>query len=53
MGLDSFLLNAARARFAQDADMHLVDFAELTLREQIQVSRDTDVLVGMHGAGLT
>lgn len=53
MGLDSFLLDAARARFAGDADIHLVDFAALTLQEQIQVSRDTDVLVGMHGAGLT
>lgn len=53
MGLDSFLLDAARARFAEDADVRLVDFAELTLREQIQVSRDSDVLVGMHGAGLT
>lgn len=53
MGLDTFLLDAARARFAGEADIHLIDFAELTLREQIQVSRDTDVLVGMHGAGLT
>ncbi|KAK7709315.1 hypothetical protein SLS64_006227 [Diaporthe eres] len=53
MGLDSFLLGAARARFAEEADVRLVDFAELTLREQIQVSRDSDVLVGMHGAGLT
>lgn len=53
MGLDSFLLSAARARFAEEADVRLVDFAELTLREQIQVSRDSDVLVGMHGAGLT
>lgn len=53
MGLDSFLLDAARSRFAGDADINLVDFAALTLREQIQVSRDTDVLVGMHGAGLT
>lgn len=53
MGLDSFLLGAARTRFAEEADIRLVDFAELTLREQIQVSRDSDVLVGMHGAGLT
>lgn len=53
MGLDGFLLEAARARFAGEADVRLVDFAALTLREQIQVSRDSDVLVGMHGAGLT
>ncbi|KAL1847868.1 hypothetical protein Daus18300_013783 [Diaporthe australafricana] len=53
MGLDTFLLDAARARFAGEADVHLVDFAALTLREQVQVSRDSDVLVGMHGAGLT
>ncbi|KAL2279305.1 hypothetical protein FJTKL_13512 [Diaporthe vaccinii] len=53
MGLDSFLLGTARARFAEEANLHPVDFAELTLREQIQVSRDSDVLVGMHGAGLT
>ncbi|KAI3390435.1 hypothetical protein diail_9657 [Diaporthe ilicicola] len=30
-----------------------VDFAVLPFREQIQLSRDSDVLVGMHGAGLT
>lgn len=53
MGLESFLLEAAQARFADEADIRLVDFATLTLREQIQVSRDSDVLVGMHGAGLT
>lgn len=53
MGLDTFLLEAARARFAEEADVRLVDFAELTLREQIEMSRDSDVLVGMHGAGLT
>jgi EGF domain-specific O-GlcNAc transferase len=31
----------------------LTDFAALELREQIAVIRDTDVLVGVHGAGLT
>lgn len=53
MGLDSFLFDTARSRFMAEADVRLVDFAVLTLQEQIQVSRDSDVLVGMHGAGLT
>lgn len=53
MGLDSHLLEALQAKFSQVADVHLVDFAGMSFREQIEAARDTDVLVGMHGAGLT
>jgi hypothetical protein len=35
MGLDSFLLDTARAQFAGIADIYLVDFTALILREQI------------------
>jgi protein O-GlcNAc transferase len=30
-----------------------IDFASISFKEQIQIVRDTDVLVGVHGAGLT
>lgn len=53
VGLDSHLLEAMKTRFSQVADFQLVDFAGLPFREQIEIARDTDVLVGMHGAGLT
>lgn len=53
MGLDSHLFAALQAKFSQVADVHLVDFAGMSFREQIEAARDTDVLVGMHGAGLT
>jgi len=33
--------------------IRLIDTASLTIREQISIMRDTDYLVGIHGAGLT
>ncbi|KAI9166287.1 glycosyltransferase family 61 protein [Paramyrothecium foliicola] len=30
-----------------------VDFAAITLKEQLQIVQDTDILVGVHGAGIT
>lgn len=33
--------------------IRLVDFATLSFADQIRVARATDVLVGVHGAGLT
>lgn len=53
MGLDAHLLGALRDRFSRAADVRLVDFAGVPFREQVAAARDTDVLVGMHGAGLT
>lgn len=53
MGLDTHLLSAMNKRFSSVADIRLVDFAAVPFREQIVLARDTDVLVGMHGAGLT
>lgn len=35
------------------ATIDLVDFGNMTLKEQLQTARQTDVLVGAHGAGLT
>ncbi|KAH7012028.1 uncharacterized protein B0I36DRAFT_299979 [Microdochium trichocladiopsis] len=37
------------------ANVHIraVDFATLSFREQIALARETDILVGVHGAGLT
>lgn len=53
MGLDSFLLDEMKSKFGHLADINLIDFAEYPFHEQIAIARDTDVLVGMHGAGLT
>lgn len=53
IGLEGHLLDAAKARFSHVADFHLVDFEGKPLQEQIEIARDTDVLVGMHGAGFT
>jgi hypothetical protein len=36
-----------------DHTIHLVDFATLSLREQIVLVQSTDVLIGHHGAGMT
>jgi hypothetical protein len=36
-----------------DVDMQLVDLAAISFKEQLQVMRNTDILVGVHGAGLT
>lgn len=34
-------------------DLNVVDFAELTWDEQIELMTRTDILIGFHGAGLT
>lgn len=46
------LLEAAKAKIPH-VDLQSVDFAGLTFCEQVQIIRNTDVLVGVHGAGLT
>jgi len=43
---------ALNNRYAH-AEIRLVDFATLPLTEQIKTVRDSDVLAGVHGAGLT
>ncbi|KAK8035816.1 hypothetical protein PG991_001889 [Apiospora marii] len=53
LGLDTWLAAALRARYAGLADIGLVDFEGMPFRAQVAAARDTDVLVGMHGAGLT
>jgi len=44
--------DAVQAKFP-DVLVQIVDFAELALAEQIKVAHSTDILVGVHGAGLT
>ena len=46
------LLEAARAAIPH-VDIRSVDFAAMPFCEQVQLIRDTDVLAGVHGAGLT
>jgi len=36
-----------------DVDVQAVDYAKLSWPEQLAIDVDTDILVGMHGAGLT
>lgn len=36
-----------------DSDVRLVDFADMTVPEQIRLAQSTDVLVGHHGAAMT
>ncbi|KAI6352760.1 hypothetical protein MCOR25_009303 [Pyricularia grisea] len=53
LGLDTHLSAAVKAKFGNVADLHMVDFEGMPFRDQIKVARDSDVIVGMHGAGLT
>ncbi|KAK5689534.1 hypothetical protein LTR97_012874 [Elasticomyces elasticus] len=46
------LFTALQARFP-DVTMRLVDFSKLSFRQQLQIARSSDILVGVHGAGLT
>lgn len=46
------LIAAVRARFPL-VEVHTVDFGTLSFAEQLAVAQSTDVLVGIHGAGLT
>lgn len=45
-------LDALRARFPR-VRVQSVDFGALSFPEQIRIAQDTDILVGVHGAGLT
>ena len=46
------LLEALQAEFPA-AIIQSVDFAELSIRDQVQMASRTDILIGVHGAGLT
>ncbi len=46
------LLDAVRSRFPE-VEVQAVDLAALPFDEQLRVARETDLLVGVHGAGLT
>ncbi|KAI7774710.1 hypothetical protein LA080_007980 [Diaporthe eres] len=45
IGLEEHLFEAARVKFAHVADIRLVDFEGKPFREQIEIPRDTDVLL--------
>ncbi|KAF6804492.1 DUF563 domain-containing protein [Colletotrichum sojae] len=48
------LLEAARKEFPlPDFNIQSIDFAAISFPEQLQVAQETDILVGVHGAGLT
>ncbi|CAK7236422.1 hypothetical protein SBRCBS47491_009631 [Sporothrix bragantina] len=48
------LLDALRAKYGEDViHVDAVDFGSLPFAEQLRIARATDVLVGVHGAGLT
>ena len=47
------LLSALHFEFAHRLRLQIVDFAQLSFQEQIQVASSTDILIGAHGAGLT
>jgi protein O-GlcNAc transferase len=46
------LLVRLRKRYP-NARVQAIDFAAYSLKEQIRIARKTDILVGIHGAGLT
>ncbi|RAO64780.1 uncharacterized protein BHQ10_000792 [Talaromyces amestolkiae] len=47
-------IEALREQYHEDKVLiQVIDFAVLPLTQQIQIIRSTDVLVGVHGAGLT
>jgi EGF domain-specific O-GlcNAc transferase len=46
------LLDLANTRFPH-VEVQITDFTSLSFKDQIQVVHDSDVLVGVHGAGLT
>ncbi|KIH93207.1 hypothetical protein SPBR_02673 [Sporothrix brasiliensis 5110] len=47
------LLEALRVKYNGTAVVAAVDFAAVPFAEQVRLARETDVLVGVHGAGLT
>ena len=50
----SALLGALEPRLpATRASIQVIDFATLSLADQVRLAHDTDILVGVHGAGLT
>ena len=44
---------SAISSLSDKIEIREVDFADFTMREQLRLVRETDVLVGVHGAGLT
>lgn len=45
-------LEEAKARF-EHAEINAIDFASIPFEKQVKIAWDTDILVGIHGAGLT
>ena len=49
---DSEVLEIVRSEF-QDDDVRGIYLETLTMKEQVEITSQTDILVGMHGAGLS
>lgn len=51
-GLDSHVALLEEKYKDKDVKVQAVDFASLSFKQQLEVVQDTDVLVGVHGAGM-
>ena len=51
LGKESYIQELQRTH--PEIEIKMVDFAALSIVEQLKVARGTDILVGVHGAGLT
>mmetsp|Transcript_56675 Transcript_56675/g.133420 ORF Transcript_56675/g.133420 Transcript_56675/m.133420 type:complete len:204 (+) Transcript_56675:44-655(+) len=47
------IVEAVRRHMSGEVDIELVDYAQLAWLEQLQNDADTDILMGVHGAGMT
>lgn len=51
--LNQNALRAALSNISSNYQVHLIDYAQLNLPDQLMFSQNSDILIGLHGAGLT